>query len=118
MARYYVDPDKFRAEILISQRNNVLTADATQMLMLMVNRIQRPLPYISKDLRDDCNAHALMIVMHKWTKFNPLVSQNAFAYFSRIIFNGLTDGLNRYTKPNTTHISIDALFANEDKSDY
>jgi len=90
--RYYVNPDDFRDEIIKSKEKDELTHKAVEMLMLMANEISRTFSYKDPMDKEDCIAFAIEDAVRYWRGYNPEISKYAFAYFTRMIFNGLQKG--------------------------
>lgn len=110
MGKNYVENSDLFREIMASKAQGQLTNSAVKMLELMAHRISRGGNWKSAELRRDCIAHAISVVAHKWQQYDPNESTNAFAYYTRMIINGLTEGLKENShKIGTTHISFDAL---------
>ena len=90
--QYYVNPDEFRKEIIVSKEMDQLTPAAISMLVRMANEIARTYSYKYPMDREDCVAFAIEDTMRYWRGYNPEISKYAFAYFTRMIFNGLQKG--------------------------
>ncbi|MCK9575596.1 MAG: hypothetical protein WC979_01185 [Candidatus Pacearchaeota archaeon] len=90
--KYYVDPEEFRNAIIESKSKGELTRDATDMLVLMCNEISRTNSYKYPMDKEDCVAFAIEDVLRYWKGYDPERSEYAFAYFTRMILNGLKKG--------------------------
>jgi DNA-directed RNA polymerase specialized sigma subunit len=88
----YVDPDEFRDEIIKSKEKDKLTSRAVEMLVLMCNHVSRINSYKYPMDREDCIAFAIEDVLRYWRGYDPEKSTYAFAYFTRMIINGLQKG--------------------------
>lgn len=91
----YVNPIDFRNEIIKSKELNVLTNTAVFMLMRMCEEIARTRSYKYEQDREDCVAFAMEDVIRYWRGYNADISEYAFAYFTRMIYNGLQKGWKR-----------------------
>lgn len=93
---YFVDPKEFRAEIIKSKQQDELTPRALELLMLMTKRLtDSKFSYKYKEDKDDCMAFAHLDIVSYWRKFDPDKSFNPFAYFTRMILNGLAKGFKK-----------------------
>ena len=59
----------------------------------MIDNISSKKMYNDENLREDCKAGAMMDVLLYWRSFNPEKYDNPFAYFTSIIINGMTKGV-------------------------
>lgn len=108
MAKNYVDKELLRLELIISNVKGELTPKALEMLLLMVTKIQSSFKYVDDQDREDCASNAIEVVLKNWSKYDP-ERFNAFAYFTRMIYNGLFAGWNELTKHRAEH-SISTIF--------
>jgi hypothetical protein len=92
MSKIYLDKEKFNKEIEISLQNGQLTEQAGKMLLMMAKKITQKFRYENEDDRKDCISHAMLQVCKYWKNYNKNVSENAFSFFTSIIFNGLALG--------------------------
>jgi hypothetical protein len=70
-----------------------LTPTSEKMLILLAERAQRTMSYVSDDDRNDCLQAALLDLLKYWKNFNPEYP-NAFAYFTEISKRGYAKGWN------------------------
>ena len=82
------------AQIVISKREDKLTQEAEQMLILLAEKASRRLSYANEEDRKDCIAFAHMDLLKYWRGFNPIYT-NAFAYFTEIAKKGFAKGWNK-----------------------
>lgn len=90
--KYYVDPIEFREEIIKSKEKDELTPRAVEMVIRMANEVSRTNSYKYPMDKEDCVAAAIEDVLRYWRGYDPAKSEFAFAYFTRMIFNGLKKG--------------------------
>ena len=107
-AKPYVNPESFRLELIASNVRGELTTNCLNMLLLMVDRIQRSFTYVDPQDKEDCASEAITVVLMKWKKYD-VTRQNPFAYFTRVIYNGLYAGWNKLNK-NRTPFSYSNIF--------
>lgn len=89
---HYVKSADLLEEIRKSKEQDQLTPAAVEMLMKMCNKIANMNVYQLKDDRDDCIAFAMEDVLRYWRGYNPEYSSFCFAYFTRMIINGMKKG--------------------------
>jgi hypothetical protein len=106
--KHYVDNDMLRLELIKSKANGQLTNNATNMLLTMIDKIQSTFLYTNKHDKEDCRSYAIEVLLKNWHKYD-IVRQNAFAFFTRTIYNGLFAGWNTITDQKQT-ISISMIF--------
>jgi hypothetical protein len=111
--KYYVDPEEFRTEILLSKEKNELTPAAIDMLYLMCHEISKTRSYKYPDDKEDCIAFAMEDILRYWRGYDYTVSPYAFAYFTRMVMNGLSKGwkqLHRIKTINKVSLSHEKLY--------
>jgi DNA-directed RNA polymerase specialized sigma subunit len=87
---HFVKNADLRAEIIKSKENGELTRTAIDMMILMSNKFAGNFIYFYEQDREDCIAVAIMNCYQYWRGYDPEKSQNAFAYFTQIIKNGMS----------------------------
>lgn len=97
MSKNYINKESFRLELISSNVNGELSPKCVEMLLLMIDRIQRSFKYINPQDKEDCRSAAIETVLKNWQKYDAS-RVNAFAYFTRMIYNGLYAGWNEITK--------------------
>jgi len=97
-SNYYVDPDELRNEIIKSKKNGELTPRSLDMLILMSDEIAKNFTYKYHQDREDCVSSAIEDILRYWKGYDEEKSDNAFAYFTRMIWNGLKKGWNKLYK--------------------
>ena len=95
---YYIDPNVFREEIIICKEENELTPKMVNMFILMCNEVAKTRMYRFEQDREDCVAFAIEDCLRYWRSYNPEKSSYAFAYFTRLVMNGLQKGWNKLHK--------------------
>lgn len=90
--REYVSNPFLLAEIIKSKEKGELTSNALQMLLLMIENIQRKRYYKTPEEKEDCASSAIYDVLMYWQNFNPEKSTNPFAFYTSVITNGLAKG--------------------------
>jgi hypothetical protein len=108
---YYVNPESFRLALIESNVNGELTPACVAMLMKMVDKIQLSFKYVDPQDKEDCHSAALEVVLTKWKKYD-CSRDNPFAYFTRIIYNGLYAGWNQLAKGRAEH-SLSQVFTED-----
>ena len=109
MSKYYVNPQTFRLELISSNIDGKLTPKCLDMLLLMIDKIQGPYHYEMSQDREDCRSSAIETVLKNWKKYD-IERPNPFAYFTRMIYNGLYAGWNELTRKRAD-VSISAIFS-------
>lgn len=109
----YVKNDELRKELIKSISIGELTPNCLNMLISMVDNIQRGFPYVRSNDKEDVRSTAILIVLERWNRYNP-VKENAFSYFTQIIKNAIYGGWNElqgkgYTK-GITVVSYSNIF--------
>lgn len=105
---HHVKNKDLREEIILSKEQNNLTKKALDMLMLMADKFANKMTYLDPDDRKDCVAFAVMDCYLYWRGYDPEKSQNAFAYYTQIIKNGMGKGWRKLHGhfPHSSKISI------------
>lgn len=88
----------FTAEIIFSKQIGKLTPKAVDMFVKLTNHAIRRLPYSDPRDREDCVQFALLDLLLYWKNFNPEISNNAFAFFTQISYNGYAKGYKKIHK--------------------
>lgn len=108
MSKDYVTNDSLRLELIKSHNEGKLTSSALEMLILMVDRIQRQFKYDDTQDKEDCRSSAIEVVLRNWQTCE-LTRPRPFAYFTRMIYNGLYAGWNTLAK-SRADFSISNIF--------
>lgn len=109
---YYVKPDDFHNEYLLSIDKN----EPTHKLLLMFEKIAKK--YSTKfrgnklDI-DSCVSYAMTEAWKKWKKYDNERSSNIFAFFTQMIKNDMAQHHNKIFHKKELHVSIDSLFVNQ-----
>lgn len=106
---HYVDNEMLRVEIIKSKTRRSLTPNATEMLILMVDHIQSSFTYRNQADKQDCRSSAIEVVLNNWSGCDVL-KEKPFAWFTRMIYNGLYAGWNHIRAERKNTISLDAIF--------
>lgn len=105
--KHYVNAVDFRNEIIKSKEEGKLTKTAVAMLMRMCEEIANTRRYKYEQDRQDCVAFAMEDVIRYWRGYDVSKSEYAFAYFTRMIMNGLKKGWNKlYNVKSINKISL------------
>lgn len=111
--KHYLNNENLIKELKLSHEKGQMTNNLVKMFYELIERIQRKLYYIKENSQEDCKAHAMMVIVENWHKFD-MSYPNPFAYFTRVVFNGLSQGWNRNESNNgNIHISLDAFINND-----
>ena len=108
MAKQYVNSESFRLALIDSNMKGELTPQCLGMLLKMVEHIQRSFKYMDQQDKEDVSSHAIEVLLKQWKKYD-IERQNPFAYFTRVIYNGLYAGWNEINKKRTP-FSISNIF--------
>lgn len=90
--REYVSNAGLLREIEISKEKDRLTDNAIQMLLLIIENIQRKRYYKDPEEKKDCASAAMYDILKYWRNFDPSKSKNPFAFFTSMITNGIAKG--------------------------
>lgn len=85
----YVKNADLKNEIIKCKCNDELSNAALKMLSLMARKFSLNYSYYYEEDREDCISVAVIDCWKYWRGYNPVMSENAFAYFSTIIHNGM-----------------------------
>ena len=110
----YITNNDLHYQIMISKAMGKLTPEATNMFILMVNRISRRFYYKDPDDRRDCVQWALMNLFTQWYNYNEFITNNPFAYYTEIIKRGLAKGWEEVNKGRDQTISINNMYEDGD----
>jgi len=88
MMPQHVKNSDLREQILLSKNNDKLTKEALDMLMIMIKKLSLKYNYAYEQDREDCCSGAILDCLMYWRGYDPLKSENAFAYFTQIQLNG------------------------------
>lgn len=106
--KHYVDNTSLRLELIKCHNEDKLTDKALNMLILMVDKIQLSFKYDDPQDKEDCRSSAIEVILTKW-KSCDLTQPRPFAYFTRMIYNGLYAGWNALAK-HRADVSISNIF--------
>lgn len=91
----YVNPKELYQEIIKSKESGELTPQALVLLDRMVKEISKIFKYKYEEDREDCQAFAMEDVIKYWNRFDVSKSNNAFAFYTQMIKNGMAKGWRR-----------------------
>lgn len=111
----YITNKDLHYHIVVSKAMGKLTPEATQMFILMTNRISRRFYYKDPEDRLDCVQWALMNLFTQWYNYNEEAGGNAFAYYTEIIKRGMAKGWEQVNYNRDMTISINGMY--EDGND-
>ena len=106
---HYVNNDLLRLELIKSGKRNELTPFAVEMLLCMVDNIQSSFVYKYYQDKEDCKSSAVEVILRNWYQYD-VTRHNAFAFFTRMIYNGIYAGWNHINKNDQQTISFSAIF--------
>jgi len=97
-----------RNEIIRCKEKDELSKEALDMFILMAKKFAGKLNYIYVEDKEDCIAFAIMDCYMYWRGYDPLKSQNAFAYYTQMIKNGFAKGWRKLygNMPKSCKISV------------
>ena len=107
--KHYVNNDLLRFELIKSKQHQTLTKFAVEMLLCMVDNIQSSFVYKNYADKEDCKSSAVEVILRNWDQYDA-TRHNPFAFFTRMIYNGLFAGWNHLNEKNKQTISISAIF--------
>lgn len=90
----YIKPKEFLNEILISKKQDKLTDNASNMIIMLAERTIKKMSYKNDMDREDCLQTGIMIMLQNWRCFDENITTNAFAYFTEVFKRGMTKGYN------------------------
>jgi hypothetical protein len=93
-----IDKADFTREILASKARGELTSKATDYFIKLASHAIKALSFTDPRDREDCIQFALLDLLLYWRNFDPLVSNNAFAFFTSVTFNGYAKGFKKIHK--------------------
>jgi hypothetical protein len=93
--RNYVNKEELYQEIIKSKERGELTPFALKMLMQMVAECSKKFRYKYAHDKDDCMSTAYLDILLYWKSFDPEKSNQAFSYFTSMIFRGFCKGFNK-----------------------
>ena len=104
----HVKNSDLRNEIIKCKENDKLSKEALDMFMLMAKKFSDKLNYIYEEDKEDCISFAVMDCYQYWRGYDPMKSQNAFAYYTQVIKNGFAKGWRKLygNMPKSKKISI------------
>jgi len=103
----HVKNKDLREQLIISKQQNELTKEALDMIILMAHKFSNNFTYMYQEDKEDCIAFAIMDCYMYWRGYDPEKSQNAFAYITQIVKNGMSKSWRRLRKcPKSKQISI------------
>ena len=91
----YVNPKELYQEIIKSKESGELTPQALVLLDRIVKEISKIFKYKYEEDREDCQAFAMEDVIKYWNRFDVSKSNNAFAFYTQMIKNGMAKGWRR-----------------------
>lgn len=107
-SKHYINSSSLRLELIASNVKNELTPKCLEMLLLMIDNIQSSYTYKDEADKDDCRSAAIEVILKKWKEYD-VDKNNPFAFFTRMIYNGLFAGWNEI-KGKGKSISLESVF--------
>lgn len=80
--------DDLLNEVLTSKERDELTPRAVQMFQLIAVNANRKLRYRNQMDKEDCISGGIEDLLKYWRRFDPTVSDNAFAFFTQMAKHG------------------------------
>lgn len=100
-------PD-FTREIILSKEQGRLTPKATDYFVKLANHAIKKLTYTDPRDREDCIQFALLDMLLYWKNFDPTISDNAFAFYTQMAYNGYAKGFKKIHKASSIDtVSLD-----------
>lgn len=93
--RNYLNNPDILAEVVTSKANGKMTDKLAHMLMLLCLRYATKPGYAGYTYNDDMQGYALMMLCRTWHKFDPLKSDNPFAFYTQCIKHSFIQYLNQ-----------------------
>ena len=104
---HHVKNKDLREELIKSKAQDKLTKEALDMFILMSKKFAANFTYIYEEDKEDCVSFAIMDCYMYWRGYDPAKSENAFAYISQIVKNGMAKGWRKIRAvPKSKQISI------------
>lgn len=110
--KIYIQPKDLIAEF----NKSVELGQPTNQLLVMFGKIAKnfctQFEYKNKCDMDACINFAVSEAWLKWNKYNSERSDNVFSFYTTMIANDLRLHYKQLTRGKSTHVSLDALFSN------
>lgn len=88
----YVKNKDLKRSLKESKEGGKLTSETVKMFTLIVEGMAKTRSYKYPEDRQDCIAFGMEDLLKYWNRYNPDVSDNAFAFISQIAKNGMQKG--------------------------
>lgn len=109
--REYLNNKNLKMELQKSHDKGELTAEACNMLYLLIEKIQGTLFYKRQTSKEDCAGYAMYIICKVWHKFDMNLN-NPFSWFTSVVVNALKQGWNKH-EDQPILISLDTFINND-----
>lgn len=94
----YINNRDLLHEVLESKKNGRMTDKLAHMLLLLCQRYASRNNFSRYTYNDDMQAFAMLMLVRTWQAFDPLKSQNPFAFFTQCIHHSFIQYLNQEKK--------------------
>ncbi len=93
----YLNNKDLMKQVMLSKENDPpkMTDRLAHMLQTLAARYGRKGNFANYTYNEDMQAYAMMMLVRTWNSFNPLKSQNPFAFFTQCIKNSFIQFLNQ-----------------------
>ena len=93
--RKYINNRDLLIEVALSKEQGRLTDKLAHMLTMLCKRYATKGNYVGYTYNDDMQAYAMMMICRTWHKFDPLKSNNPFAFYTQCIKHSFIQFLNQ-----------------------
>ena len=102
----YLTNKELLKQIELSHVKGEMTHDFAKMIMMLTHRYSQRGEYANYSYNNDMQAFALLTVCKVWKSFDPVKSQNPFAYFTQTIKHAFFQFLNSERKHRDTRDAL------------
>jgi len=113
----YLSNINLHCEMMVSLAAGKLTRPAQNMFTLITNNISKKFRYRNEEDRQDCKQEALYQLHKNWMSYDPLKTENAFAWATEVVKRGMAkafNDLNKWGDSYEGHLRMDVLYEEGD----
>ena len=114
----YVKNKELKRALQESKDNGILTSETITMFSMIVNGMAKTHSYRDIEDREDCISSGMEDLIKYWNRFDPLKSDNPFAFISQIAHNGMKKGWKKIHPPKSIKTIPFSRIAKEENSNY
>lgn len=109
----YLSKKELLGAVMESKKLGKMSDNLAMKLQLLTSKYARSSQFARYTFNDDMKAYAMMMLVKTWNSFNPLKSDNPFAFFTQCIKNSFIQYLNQEKRQRTIR---DELLVNQGMS--